>query len=55
LKGGLQTGFSIIDRFAGDGSKQHPDIKAVFSGIHFIPRGLIPYSRNRVTPITYKL
>ena len=33
LKGTAQAGFSIFARFAGDGPKQHPDIKAVFSNI----------------------
>ena len=38
LKGDLQAGFSIMARFAGDGPKQHPDMRAAFSEIHFIPR-----------------
>jgi hypothetical protein len=38
LKGNLQAGFSVMARFAGDGPKQHPDIRAAFSEIHFIPR-----------------
>jgi hypothetical protein len=33
LKGEIQTGFSVTARFAGDGPKQHPDMKAVFSSI----------------------
>jgi len=33
LTGELQTGFSTMARFAGDGPKQHPDMKAVFSNI----------------------
>jgi hypothetical protein len=37
LKGNLQVGFSIMARFAGDGPKQHPDIRAAFSEIHFVP------------------
>ncbi|HLA57357.1 MAG TPA: carboxypeptidase-like regulatory domain-containing protein [Puia sp.] len=35
-KGNLQVGFSVMARFAGDGPKQHPDIRAIFSDIHFI-------------------
>ena len=38
LKGDLQTGFSVMARFAGDGPKQHPDLRATFSEIHFIDR-----------------
>jgi hypothetical protein len=38
LQGDLQTGFSVMSRFAGDGPKQHPDIRAAFSEIHFVPR-----------------
>jgi hypothetical protein len=38
LKGTLQAGFSVMARFAGDGPKQHPDIRATFSEVHFIPR-----------------
>jgi len=38
LKGNLQTGFSIMSRFAGDAPKQHPDIRATFSEMHFISR-----------------
>ncbi len=37
LKGTMQAGFSVMARFAGDGPKQHPDIRAIFSEIHFIP------------------
>jgi hypothetical protein len=38
LKGNLQAGFSIMARFAGDGPKQHPDIRAAFTEIHFTQR-----------------
>ena len=38
LTGNLQAGFSIMSRFAGDGPKQHPDIRGTFSEIHFTPR-----------------
>ena len=38
MKGNLQVGFSVMSRFAGDGPKQHPDIRATFSDIHFILR-----------------
>jgi hypothetical protein len=37
LKGDLEVGLSIMARFAGDGPKQHPDIRAAFSDIHFAP------------------
>ncbi len=33
LKGDVQVGFSIMARFAGDGPRQRPDMKAVFSNI----------------------
>jgi hypothetical protein len=33
LNGELQVGFSVMARFAGEGPKQHPDMKAVFSNI----------------------
>ncbi len=33
LKGSVQVGFSIMARFAGDGPKQKPDMRAVFSNI----------------------
>jgi hypothetical protein len=33
LKDNLQVGFSIMSRFAGDGPKQHPDMKAIFSNV----------------------
>ena len=31
LNGDLQVGFSVMAKFAGNGPKQHPDMKAVFS------------------------
>jgi hypothetical protein len=33
LTGEIELGFSIMARFAGDGPRQRPDIKAIFSGI----------------------
>ena len=33
LSGELQVGFSVMARFAGDGPKQHPDMRAVFTEI----------------------
>ncbi len=33
----LQAGFSIMARFAGNGPKQRPDIKAIFSNIKIMP------------------
>ena len=38
LKGEMQAGFSVMARFAGDGPKQHPDVRATFSEIHFNTR-----------------